>query len=354
MKTSTIALIVGSLALSCLGDGELKHRNTTIPEDLDDGWTIATPESVGIDPAALARVHQELLREDRYLPALALLVVKDDKLVFETYVRDTADRDHVQHIQSATKSVTSLILGMMLDDGTIESIDRTLGTIFPEELRGLDPRKAGITLADIATMRSGIAFDNQDFSMEMWVDRPAHPVRYILDKPMYADPGERFYYRDADPQLIGYAIDRIAGRTEREIADERLFGPLGIRDVHWETDDDGVPLAAHGLHLRPRDFAKIGRLLLDRGKWQGAPIVSPQWLDAATTPRVAAEGFQYGYYFWIVPDLGFLAAGHGGQYLFVQPEEGLLVVEVSMPDATDLHGDEIGDFLELIEPLLAR
>jgi CubicO group peptidase (beta-lactamase class C family) len=346
-------------ALACLPDGTMKHDGPVVPEALADGWQIDTPENVGLDPDQLAAIHRDLLREDRHFGALAFLVVRDGKLVFETYLRDPADRDRHHHLQSVTKSFTSLAFGAARDEGLFPDLEARLASFFPAELEGLDPAKGEITLAELLTMRSGLAFDNDDFSMEMWVDQPPNPLRYILAKPLYAAPGERFYYRDADPQLVGYALQRAAGESEEAWMRRHVFDPLGITDYLWEHGPD-VTMAAHGLHLRPRDMAKVGQLLLDEGRWQGRALVSGAWIAAATraqaTPQPSPwvpEGTMYGYYFWILPDgRGFTAAGHGGQFILVVPARRMVIVQVALPDTDDLQGGTLRDFLALVGPLL--
>ncbi|HKU42674.1 MAG TPA: serine hydrolase [Polyangiales bacterium] len=354
-----LGLAIAVALQGCVFDGELKHDLGTVPEALDDGWEIADPHDVGLSRSALARIHRELLREDRQLGTLGFLVVKDHKLVFETYLRSLGDRDHYHHIQSATKSVTSLAFGIARDDGDFDSLDLTTGALFPDAVRGLDPRAAQITLRQLLTMRSGLAFDNDVFSLEMWVDKPDDPLRYMLSKPFYADPGTEFYYRDVDPQLVGYALRERTQRSERELVEERIFDRLGIDDFYWESGSDGISLAAHGLHLRPRDLAKLGQLLLDRGTWNGERVVSEAWIDEATRRQATSETrdqngkrYGYGYYFWILPDVGFAAWGHGGQFIVVAPAQQLVVVQVSLPDTDDLPGSHLNDVVELVQPLL--
>jgi CubicO group peptidase (beta-lactamase class C family) len=196
--------------------------------------------------------------------------------------------------------------------------------------------------------------------MEMWVGEPADPLRYILEKPLHAAPGGKFDYRDADPQLIAFALHALTGRHEKQLVDEWLFGPLQIEDWYWDEGRGGVTMGAHGLHLRPRDLAKIGQLVLDRGVWRGQRIVSAAWIDASTFPQLATpeQGSQgplsYGYYWWSAPQQqAFSAWGHGGQYALIAPERNLVIVQVAMPDAA-LHGARLGEFLELVAPLLGR
>ncbi|HVZ31064.1 MAG TPA: serine hydrolase [Polyangiaceae bacterium] len=353
---------LGCLLLGCWFDGDLKHDTGATPESLDDGWQVASPEDVGLASQALAAIHEQLLREDRYRGTLSLLVVKDGKLVWETYLRRRSDQGAVRNIQSVTKSVTSLVFGIARDQGSIPSLDATLGQIFPDELVGLDPRKAAISLRDLLTMRSGIAFHNEDFSVEMWVEKPRQPLHYLLSQPLYADPGERFYYRDVDPQLIGYALSRLTGESEEQLA-QALFAPLGIVNYYWEQGGrDGIHMAAHGLQLLPRDLAKIGQLVLERGEWHGQRVVSEEWLALSTAAQLSPEQLQadtrqqqadfgYGYYWWVVPGVGFSAWGHGGQFVLVVPARNLVLVQTAFPD-TNLPDSDLQSFLDLVQPLL--
>ena len=360
----------GSLALTaaflggCLPDGHWKARHSTQPEQLDDGWKTATPESVGLDPTVLASIHADLLREDRHFGTLGFLVVKSSKLVFETYLQTPEDRERAHHIQSVTKSVTSMVFGIARKDGLFPDLDAPISAFLPASVfEGLDPRKRGITLDHLLTMRSGIAFSNDVFFVEMLVDRPADPLRYILEKPLYATPGEQYRYRDADPMLLSYVLQYATGMPESEFAGRRLLAPLGIGDYHWEAAPDGATLGGVGLRLRPRELAKIGQLMLEcvQGSNQ---IVESAWCAEAIKQRIPPERARapdapiravprgYGYYFWTLPDHNALAAwGHGGQYILVVPAHDLVLIQIAMPDSDYLHGGWLEDFVELTEAL---
>lgn len=359
MKTP-VGLLLSFLPVllsGCLFDEEFKHRGPTVPAPLGDGWQISTPEAEGVDPQALAEIHDELLAAERFVGSLGFGVVKNGKLIFETYLRSQADRDHVHHMQSTTKSVTSVLFGIGRDQGWMPALDTPLCSILADKCVGLDPRKLAITLNDLLTMRSGIGFDNDDFSVEMWVDNPSDPIRYILDKPMYADPGTKFYYRDADPQLVGYSMQALSGRNEESLASEFLFGPLGITNYYWDRGSHGESMAAHGLHLTMRDLGKIGQLMLDGGRWNGAQVVSPEWHALATSVEVATPEippFGYGYYWWLVPEAGgYSTWGHGGQYAFVVPSQQLVLLLVGRSDTDGdlLHGGMLNHFVELTRPI---
>jgi CubicO group peptidase (beta-lactamase class C family) len=348
------------LAASCLPSGRFKHRHTTVPEPLNDGWEIGAPSDLGLDPSALDAIHEELLREDRQRGALGMLVVKHGQLVWETYLRTMRDRDRHHHVQSVTKSVTNLAFGVARDQGHFPWLALPLRDLIPEELGGRAANKGEITLEQLLTMRSGIAFDNDVFSTEMYIDRPADPLHYMLAKPLYAAPGERFYYRDVDPQVLGYLLQQETGETEENWTRRNLFAPLGIQDYLWEKGPDGVSMAAHGLHLRARDMAKLGQLMLEGGSFAGQRVVSAEWTALSTQTHVEAgeagtgrPRLGYGYYWWTVNGQEVYSAwGHGGQHILVSPSDGLVAVKIALPDTDDLEGSSLEDFLDLIAPLL--
>ena len=212
------------------------------------------------------------------------------------------------------------------------------------------------------TTRSGQLFDNSDFSIEIFANRPEHEIAYILAKPLYADPGDSFYYRDCDPQLLSCAIERATGRTLAELVRDGIFNPLGITDYYWEHTRAGHTSGAIALHLRPRDMAKLGQLVLQRGAWQGQQLVPEAWVDSATTTQVELpegegreHGWSYGHYWWIVSRFdGFTAWGSGGQYILVVPDKELVIVMVSMPDVSGDAGvpTKLDAFEDLVAPIV--
>jgi CubicO group peptidase (beta-lactamase class C family) len=221
-------------------------------------------------------------------------------------------------------------------------------------------QKHSITLQHLLTMRSGLSFDNDKFSVEIIADKPDDPIKYILKKPMYAAPGERFYYRDCDPHLISHAIWRLTGKTLEQWAKEWLFDPMGIADYYWVSDHKGTTTGAFGLWLKPRDMAKIGQMVLDHGQWKGVKIVDSSWVAISTQKHVETEDhtephiYHYGYYWWIIPRWhAFAAWGTGGNYIFIMPSKEMIIVMTSMSDVdSDLFDQNLQSFEELITPLL--
>jgi CubicO group peptidase (beta-lactamase class C family) len=352
-------LLASAFFCGCVSDAPFKFEGSTVPEELDDGWEIAAPAAVNIDQADLDEVYADFVSEDQYYNAKSLLVVKDGKLVFEAYCRNPKDRDRYGHIQSATKSVISLIFGIVQSEGHFASLDQTLYSIMPEKFPS-GTAKRSIALRHLLTMTSGLDFDNDDFSLAIYGDKPKDPVKFLLNKPLYAQPGEEFYYRDTDPHLLSYAIQRSTGRTLERWAQERLFDPLDIQDYYWGSDHTGISMGAHGLHLKPRDMAKIGQMVLEHGRWKGTQIVDSTWVAVSTQAQMETghtsepHVYHYGYYWWILPRWeAFTAWGHGGNYIFIMPAKEMVIVMTALPDAdNDVMKTNLEDFEQLITPLL--
>jgi len=352
------ALAITAL-LACVSDAPFKVAGPVVPAQLNDGWEIAAPEDVGLSRQVFDGIYTQLVDESRFFNTRSLLVVKDGKLVFETYCRDFQDRDRYGHIQSATKSVTSLVFGIVNSEGYVDSLDQTLYSILPEKFPR-DYVKRSIAIRHLLTMTSGLSFDDDDFSVEIFGDEPSDPIKYILNKPMYAPPGETFYYRDCDPHLLSYTIQRLTGKSEEQWARERLFPLLGIRDYYWEPDHTGTTTGPYGLHLKPRDLAKIGQMVLDHGRWKGQSVVDSAWVAESTrkhvsTPYVTEPNVRdYGYYWWILPRWQAIEAwGHGGNYILILPNQQMVIVMTSMPDTDDdVVSTRPEQFHDLVLPLI--
>ena len=169
---------------------------------------------------------------------------------------------------------------------------------------------------------------NSETAMDLADDR----YRYVLDRPMVAEPGAKWTYNGGATAVLAKLISRGTGRSLLDYARETLFEPLGITDVEWVADSRGEPIAASGLRLRPRDLAKIGQLVLDDGTWDGSQTVPSEWLAQSMTPRVRVnDRIEYGYQWWLGKRRSngqpwMAALGNGGQCLFIVPSLELVVV----------------------------
>ena len=174
------------------------------------------------------------------------------------------------------------------------------------------------------------------------MDGVRNSVDYVLARSPRFEPGAEFDYHDGNPHLIGALIAKRSDMDLGAFAKRYLFDKLGIDAWHWDSARDGLELGAFGIYLRPRDLARFGQMLLDGGTFEGERVVSAAWIGEATKVWVQdSEPWPYGYYFWITPDArGYAAQGHGGQYVYVEPELDLVLVITAEP--TVRNTEEVG------------
>ena len=165
---------------------------------------------------------------------------------------------------------------------------------------------------------------NSETAMDSATDR----YRYVLDRAIVMEPGQRWTYCGGATALLGRIIARGTGRPLHDYARAVLFDPLGIGPTDWYTGGDGEPIAASGIRMLPRDLVRIGQMMLRGGVWDGRTVVPAEWITRCTTPVVPVdERREYGYQWWLGRSERFWsAAGNGGQLLYVLPERDLVVV----------------------------
>jgi CubicO group peptidase (beta-lactamase class C family) len=130
-------------------------------------------------------------------------------------------------------------------------------------------------------------------------------VKFILDRPMSSTPGETFHYNSGNAHLLSAILTKLTGNSGQEYAKAKLFGPLGITDVIWRHDPQGITSGPFGLFLLPRDMAKIGYLYRRNGEWEGKQLLTPAWIDKiahATIDMHGEPGDRYSNLFWALPD----------------------------------------------------
>lgn len=317
---------------SCLKDEPFKEDyNGYIPTELNDGWEISTPEKENINNLNLKQAYELLYDDKRFWMARSLLVIRNGKLLAEAYPHSIEDRDQYANIQSCTKTFTALMVGIAIQNELDFSIEDRLYDIYPS-LFDDDKKKQDITLHDALTMQTGLEFDNSKHTLQLYQNNQ-NSASFVLGFPIIDEPGNVFNYNDGAPQLVSKVIESIAGKTQAEYAREKLFEPLNIDNWQWESAKDGTTYGAFSLYLKPRDFAKIGQLLLQNGKWLNNQIIDSTYLAKATSIIVdPAYNSAYGFYFWIDKrNKGYYALGHGGQILLVIPDKNLVILYTAWP-----------------------
>ena len=297
---------------------------------------MAQPADVGMDGELLGRLVSDLPQPAEH-GLRSVLVMRRGKLVLEQYWNGY-DRSAQQDLRSATKSITSLLVGIAIDrrfvNGVDEPVRTTLGPVYP----GIPSLEQGTTLAHLLTMRSGLACNDRDQASPGHEDRMYRErdwVRYFLELPSDRPAGEAAVYCTGGAVALGRVISQASRRPVPEFADEFLFAPLGIEGARWSSFDGHRQTDTGGhLALRPQDMARIGQLVLQQGMWDGRQLVSRAWIAQSTREHTKIDGGQpYGYLWWRrrFPYGGgrvsaVFAGGNGGQYIFVVPELELVAV----------------------------
>jgi CubicO group peptidase (beta-lactamase class C family) len=263
----------------------------------------------------------------------SILVVRHGRIVFEEY-RNGFDQDTRHHLQSATKSVSSVLIGIAIHEGFLQGVDQRLVDLFPDHtLANLDARKQRLTLEHLLTMSDGLDWHELDYPYtdarntlgQMWFSPDS--VQYVLDRPMAREPGEAWSYNSGTSILLGGILEQATGQDVLALARKYLFDPIGIGEVVWEWTTGNHRHTDGGLFLTPRDMARFGYLMLHGGTWDGREIVSPEWVARSTeTHYQAGSGRGYGYQWWTLDGGIFVARGHYEQSIYVVPEADMVVV----------------------------
>jgi CubicO group peptidase (beta-lactamase class C family) len=310
-----------------------------VPVARADDWPTTTPAEAGF-AADLGNRLDAALASDDYQGVHAVVLVRGGKLVYERYLTGDDEilgrrkigvvfgPDSLHDVRSISKSVVALLYGAALADGHVPATEAPVVEAFPEygDL-AKDPLRRAITVGHALSMTMGTEWseelpysDPRNSEREMY--SAPDSLRYALDRPLVAKSGERWTYNGGTTALLGGMIARGTGQRLDAYARDTLFAPLGIEDFEWVTDYYRVPYAAAGLRLRPRDLAKLGQLVLQAGRWDGAQVVPAEWIAASTTPRAEAEeGCGYGYQWWLCETVSGVkvveGAGYGGQELLI-------------------------------------
>jgi CubicO group peptidase (beta-lactamase class C family) len=280
--------------------------------------------------------------------ATGLMVLKDGVIIHEEY-RLGAGPTSTLTSWSMAKSVVATLVGIAHKEGRIASLDDKASKYVPE-LQGKAYGDASVK--DLLRMASGVKFDENYASRTSDINKLFYKVFIfgtpiddaVKDLPAEDKPGTKFHYKSVDSQVLAWVLHRATGKSVVAYASEKLWQPLGMQDNgFWNLDrPDGNELAYCCLNTSLRDYAKLGQLYLQQGKWQGRQILPEDWVKETTQrpePWLAAgNGYEergYGYHWWLPknPDHEFFANGVWGQTIFVNENAGIVIVKTSVdPD----------------------
>ena len=306
------------------------------------------PGSTEIVPTTVQYQDGEQLRQadlDSLLQSTsthAFIVTCGETLLYEQYFNGYR-RDSVCVSMSMAKSFTSALVGIAIDEGVITSVNDPITAYLPElQGRGFDP----ITIRHLLTMGSGIRFNTVDDGIAYFYPdlRQLLLTRLSIQEP----PGQSFHYNSYNPELLGLILQRTTQRTASQYLQDKIWMPVGMEyPATWsiDSDEDGLELMQSAINARAIDYAKFGRLYLNRGNWGGRQIVSDQWVEQSATrdplDRRVWENYadwadSGGYYtngWWGMPQPDgpetYMAVGKYGQYLFISPPTQVVIVRTA-------------------------
>lgn len=257
------------------------------------------PEENDFNTEILSELHSEINGND-YGEVHSLLIVRNGDLVFEEYYNDYS-RDQLHPLYSISKTFTSALIGIAIDQGKIESVNEYMLDFFPEystaDIQNNNSFKKAIQLKHLLTMTAGFNYDVGD---NWWGNNVMH---YWLNAPVSYDPGEVWNYSSESTLILSGIIQNKTGESAEDFANRNLFTPLGITHWYWSKIDDqdeqfnDLTNTAAGLWLRPLDLAHFGQLYLQKGEWNGHQIISREWVEESINVHVdfAKDDRSYGY-----------------------------------------------------------
>jgi len=338
-------------------------------------WPTATPQKVGLNPAVLDSIDAEA-KSGRYGYVDRILVIRHGNVAFDhSYAQDYDAaykqaavtesplngrdfaapynyynpwwhpfyrRGDLHTLQSVTKTVTSVVIGIAVTRGVFPSLDTPVLSFFDSgSVANVDDRKRKMTVRNLMTMTAGFAWNgglpytdpnNTGSMLELSNDW----VKYTMDRPMSDEPGTKYNYNSGATVVEAYIFRRATGIDIEEYAARYLFAPLGIEHWYWKRTPTGVADTEGGLYLEARDLAKIGYLYLHGGQWDGKQIVSADYVKASVSRAIAQNAgpnpTYHGLGWSLVParrdatQSYWTHSGFGGQYLAAMPDDDMVVV----------------------------
>lgn len=316
-------------------------------------WEASVPEEQGVRSSELQKSVDNI--STGYPDIYSLLIVKNGHLIYENYYKKGMP-DRADLVHSVTKSFMSSLIGIAIDKGYIKSVDQKIIEFFPDSYtKDLEPDAKEITLHHLLTMSSGYKWDDQSDDLWRLIYSP-NWVKFILGSEQIKPPGFVFNYNTALSHLLSAILTQATQMSTQDFAEKFLFGPLGIKSKNWTTDPQGIYSGGFGLHLTPREMAKLGYLYLKNGNWNKKQIISEQWVKESTKSQIKGY-YDYGYQWWIIKTGGFpsyRAWGRRGQFIVVIPDLDSVIVVTSETSYPHPQTGHYSNLLDSIASAIAK
>ena len=338
----------------------LKGHTTAFLEDYKDfdnrSIDIGTPQAWPIHKSYNSVTETErLTKANTDFGTIAYVIIKNDSVWFENY-HDGFGENSKSNSFSMAKSYVSAMLGKAIMQGKIKGLDQPVSDFFP----GFDEGYAAdLTVGDLSSMASGSDWDERYYSPFSITTRAYFYDdlrKMMLERvKIIEQPGMKFKYLSGDTELLGMIIEKATGKNLSDYLTESFWKPLGCENqALWQIDseDSGMEKAYCCIASNAKDFARMGKLYKDHGKWNGQQLLDSAFIAKSTTPRFA-ESPQYGYGWWLSSKGGknfFMMRGHLGQYVVVEPNDNIIMVRLGhqkSPDAgVGMFSEDLDIYIE--------
>lgn len=332
-----LSVLTAGLFIACTKPQRIVRYGDMLPR--------SSPEKQGVASEGILRFLEEV--ENRQLELHSFMMLRHGKVISECWWHPyKADINHAMY--SVSKTFTSTAIGFAVKEKRLKVTDKVI-SFFPDDLPAtISPYLEELTIKDLLTMTVGHE-EAPVFTMndENW-------VRSFLAAPIVHEPGTRFQYSSYASYMLSAIINKVTGENTYDYLKTRLFDPLGITDIQWETGADGISAGGWGLRMKTVDMAKLGQLYLKKGVWEGERLLPASWIEDASSPHIYQfpertpqensndEGAQgYGYQIWMCTHNAYRADGAYGQFIIVIPERDAVIV-------TTARGDNMHQILDMV------
>jgi len=284
----------------------------------------------------------------------SILISKNSEIKYEEYFNG-GQKDEMVNVQSITKSVISLLIGIAINEGKIKDENISIGEFFPK----IEDKKKKVTIKHLLNHTSGIEWrgylEHEEFL------NSENPIDYVLTKNLIKEPGTNYNYNSGGTHLLSAILTKVSGTTTLQYAKEKIFSPLGITKIKWGKLNDGFfDGAGFSLELLPRDLIKFGGIFLKEHQSLNGALVSKEWIEKMSNNSLKKQtnwGLKnskhgYGWYSSIVDNQQILySMGYGGQFILIIPENELIIIATHNHDTADGIDQQV-DFLKETFPVL--
>ena len=341
-------------------DDHKRFKNAPVNNSSENTYSFKTSSDSLIFPKLRLKDEKFIFEEGlAKSKTVAFLVIRNDTLLYEKYFNKYNESSWVNSF-SVAKSFVSTLVGIAIDEGLIESVDDPIGKYVPQ----LGSEYGAVSIRHVLEMRSGVEYKEAYYSpfSDAAVDYYGLNIKKRYPKfKLSKQPDTFFQYRSINTQILAEAVENASGKKISEYLEEKIWIPLGMESpASWSIDNkkDSTMKAFCCINATARDFAKFGLLFLNEGNWNGKQIVSKEWVREATTFDKPKNNFIYTYQWWTnrsydslgtpdfdvtqmhdtityqdqeyyrYPDEDFMADGHLGQYIYVNPDQKIVIVRL--------------------------